>query len=76
MVAGYTADGDSFTPGKPQAWPEVTIIPSARRDFHVAPDGKHVAVILPGGGEKQKPITQLTFLMNFFDELQRKAPSK
>ena len=75
MVAGYTVGGDSFTPGKPQTWPELTSIPSGPT-FHVAPDGKHAAVILPADADKQKPITHLTLLLNFFDELQRKAPSK
>ena len=76
MVAGYTASGDSFTPGKPQAWPELTLHASVGPNFHVAPDGKHAAVILPADGDKQKPVTHLTLLLNFFDELQRKAPAK
>ena len=74
MVTGYTASGDSFTPGKPQAWPILTINTSVLLDFSVAPDGKHTAVLLPDGADKQKPITHLTLLLNFFDELQRKAP--
>jgi Tol biopolymer transport system component len=77
MVAGYSASGDSFIPGKPQAWPVLTInLSGIGRGFHVAPDGKHAAVILPEGGDKQKPIKHLTLLLNFFDELQRKAPAK
>ena len=44
--------------------------------FHVAPDGKRAALLLPEGEENQKPITHLTLLLNFFDELQRKAPVK
>ena len=40
----------------------------------MSPDGKYIAVILPDSDEQQKPVTQLTFLLNFFDELQRKAP--
>ena len=73
MVAGYIASGGSFSPGKPQAWPG---LPSIVANFHIAPDGKHAAVILPEGADKQKPITHLTLLENFFDELQRKVPSK
>ena len=68
MVAGYTAGGESFTPGKPQAWPELTSSPIGT-NFHAA-------VLLPEGGEKQKPIAHLTLLENFFDELRRKAPMK
>ena len=77
MVAGYSASGDSFTPGKPQAWLELTSIPLGfGQNFHITPDGKHAAVILPEGADKQKPIMHLTLLQNFFDELQRKAPAK
>ena len=78
MVAGYSASGDSFTPGKPQAWLELTSSPifGLGPNLHITPDGKHVAFILPEDAEKQKPITHLTLLQNFFDELQRKAPSK
>jgi hypothetical protein len=76
MTAGYAASGDSFTPGKSQAWPELMLSISGVPNFHVAPDGKHAAVILPEGGDKQKPIKHLTLLLNFFDELQRKAPAK
>ena len=76
MVAGYTASGDSFTPGEPKAWPELTLAALGFPDFSVAPDGKHAVVILPADADKQKPITHLTLLENFFDELQRKAPAK
>ena len=74
MVASYTASGDTFTPGKPKAWPELTLATGGARNFHVAPDGKHAAVLLPEDADKEKPITHLTLLQNFFDELQRKAP--
>ena len=74
MVTGYTASVASFNPGKPQPWPGLTTIPSGAAFFHVAPDGKHAALLLPADAEKQKPITHLTLLLNFFDELQRKAP--
>ena len=76
MVTGYSANGDSFTPGKPQPWPELATMSMGPANFHIAPDGKHAAVVLPEGADNQKPITHLTLLQNFFDELQRKAPSK
>jgi hypothetical protein len=32
-------------------------------------------VVLPSEiGNEQKPITQVTFLLNFFDELRRRVP--
>jgi hypothetical protein len=43
--------------------------------YDLAPDGKRLAAILAddvASGEKLP--THLTFLLNFFDELRRKAP--
>jgi hypothetical protein len=41
----------------------------------LAPDGKRVAVVLPSvETNEQKPITQVTLLLNFFDELRRRVP--
>ena len=46
-------------------------------NYDLAPDGKRIATMLAGdGAESQKSITHLTFLLNFFDELRRKAPGK
>lgn len=86
MVAGYTVNGESFAAGKPQAWSSKRTFGSlraAQNTFGVspaadlAPDGKRFAVILYPGGtgeQQQKPITHLTVLLNFFDELKRRVP--
>ena len=42
--------------------------------FDPSPDGKHIAAILPDVDEQEKPVTNLTIILNFADELQRKAP--
>jgi hypothetical protein len=43
--------------------------------WDLAPDGKRVAVILNADGTTDRPpITHLTFLLNFFDELTRRVP--
>ena len=42
--------------------------------YDVAPDGKRFAVVLYEDGTAQEPITHVTFLLNFFDELRRKVP--
>ncbi len=76
MVVSYTAKGDSFFPGKPRVWSETRL-----RNFRtistydLAPDGKRMAVILADddAGDR-KPLTHLTFLVNFFDELRRRVP--
>jgi len=75
MSITYSATNDSFTPGKLRSWTGTRL----RRidilsNFDVAPDGKRVATITAEGASDLKPITHLTFLLNFYDELRRKAP--
>ncbi len=79
MVADYTAKGDSFAAGKPRAWSEKRILLRAGGGpflpYALAPDGKRFAVLLyPDGTVEQQRVTQLTFLLNFFDELRRRVP--
>jgi len=55
---------------KPRLWA------AAKSDlgfFDLAPDGKHFAV-MQTEPTKQNGAAQLTFLLNFFDELRRRAP--
>jgi serine/threonine-protein kinase len=77
MAVGYSVTGDSFTPGKPRVWSEARLLEAAAMSvYDLAPDGKRLAAILASdeaGG--QKPPTHLTFLLNFFDELRRRAPA-
>ena len=58
--------------GKPRLW-------AAKKGidfFDAAPDGKRLAVALIEESNQQNPPrpTQVTFLLNFFDELRRRAP--
>jgi serine/threonine-protein kinase len=79
MVAGYTANGNSFVPDKPRLWSEGRLLNLGSPPiptYDAAPDGKRFAVILYADGTaEEKPITHATFLLNFFDELRRKVPS-
>ena len=73
MAAACAAKGDSFAAGKPRVWTETRIRPSgAVASYDIAPDGKRLAAILADDGEKLP--THLTVLLNFLDELRRKAP--
>lgn len=46
-------------------------------NYDVAPDSKRIIALLPTGEtEGSKPLTHLTFLLNFFDELRRRVPGK
>jgi Tol biopolymer transport system component len=81
MVADYSVNGDSFVPSKPRVWSEKRLLDLGSPPFlnyDLAPDGKRFAVILyPDGTAEEKPITHVTFLLNFFDELGRRvSPAK
>jgi Tol biopolymer transport system component len=74
MVAKYSVNGDSFTPGKPQVWSEQHLLELPVPIYDLAPDGKRVAGILyVDGTSEQKPLTHLTVLLNFSEELRRRA---
>jgi len=71
MVADCTAKGESFVAGKPRAWSEKRLLERPYPTFDVAPDGKHFAVVLYAD-DTSEPMTQLTILLNFFDDLRRR----
>ena len=74
MATSYTAKGDSFAAGKARVWTEVRLRSIVYSNYDLAPDGKRLAAFLAdndAGGDK--PPTHLTFLLNFFDELRRRA---
>jgi hypothetical protein len=75
MTVGYSAKGDSFAPGKPRVWSETRLLNLAGLPvYDLAPDGKRLAAVLASGEAGGEP-THLTFLLNFFDELRRRAPA-
>jgi Tol biopolymer transport system component/tRNA A-37 threonylcarbamoyl transferase component Bud32 len=76
MAVDYTANGDSFVAGKPRVWTETRLRPTAPySNYDLAPDGKRLAAMVADDASGDKPPTHLTFLLNFFDELRRRAPS-
>ena len=75
MRATYTAQGYSFRPDKPRLWHDKRLphVPSTR-SYDVAPDGKRIVALLPVDSAKEdRTHHDVTFLLNFFDEL---APSR
>src|SRR5262249_11782683 len=78
MVTSYKESGDSFVAAKPEVWSDKRVLASAIVPaYDVAPDGKSVAVLLYADGTaEQKPVTNVTFLLNFFDELRRRVPTE
>jgi hypothetical protein len=70
MVASYMAKADEFVASKPRLW-------VAQKDldwFDLSPDGKSLVVVQEEKSERNAP-KQLMFLLNFFDELRRRAPA-
>jgi eukaryotic-like serine/threonine-protein kinase len=77
MVAAYTVKDDSFVADKPRVWSEKQIggIVNSTTNVDLAPDGKRIVALMPvETAEGQKAQNQVTFLMNFSDELRRKVP--
>jgi len=76
MAAAYTVKGDSFVADKPRMWSDKKLGGiSGNRNVSVAPDGKRIAALVPAAAqEAQQAQNQVVFLLNFFDELRRKAP--
>jgi serine/threonine-protein kinase len=75
MVVSYTA-GDTFSPGAPREWSDTAIqFTDHYPPLDLAPDGKRFVVFLApesvGGGSG---TVHVNFLLNFFDELKRRAP--
>jgi serine/threonine-protein kinase len=76
MAISYAAKGDSFAAGKPRVWTEARLRGvGINSNYDLAPDGKRLAAILADDANADKPPTHLTFLLNFFDELRRRAPA-
>jgi serine/threonine-protein kinase len=76
MAVSYTAKGDSFAAGKPRVWTETRLRSvGGTSNYDLAPDGKRLAAMVADDATGDKPPTHLTFLLNFFDELRRRAPA-
>ena len=75
MVVGYSVDGDTFIAETPAPWSVGRFIQRGRgRNFSLHPDGDRFAVF-----KAQEDITdsdRVTFVFNFFDELERLAPTR
>ena len=71
MAVKYTVKGNVFVPDKPRVWAKL----GGATDFDLSADGRRLAVIMPvGPSESPKPVHEVTFLFNFFDELRRRVP--
>jgi serine/threonine protein kinase len=74
MVADYATQGDSFLPGKPRVWSPTPIRQTGLvMNLDLAPDGKRFAVFPAANPANDKSPLQITFLMNFFEDVRRKV---
>jgi serine/threonine-protein kinase len=77
MVVDYTARGDAFLAGQPRLWSERRILNLGSPPvytYDLSPDGKRFVVVLyPDGTAEEEPVTHVTFLLNFFDELRQRV---
>jgi hypothetical protein len=70
MVTTYSASGKDFVASKPRLWVDKKDLSDM---FDLAPDGARFAVVRAEASEQKGP-TQVPFVLNFFDELRRRAP--
>jgi serine/threonine-protein kinase len=75
MAVEYTAAGGVFQTGQPRVWREAPIADTGvLPNFDVAPDGRIAALMpVPQAGERQDD-RHITFVMNFLNEVRRRAP--
>ena len=73
----YRLIAGAFAVDKPRAWApgEPFFTMGLNRNYDISPDGKFAAGMSdPGMMERNKPFTHVNFVVDFFDELRRKAP--
>ena len=78
MVTDYTVTADSFVPRKPHLWSDQQLHNiNGVLNYDLAPDGERFAIIPElKAPEEEKGNVHMAFLLNFFDELRRRAPAE
>jgi serine/threonine-protein kinase len=77
MVATYAVEGETFRAEKPRLWSEGRFTPTPGfRNFDLHPDGDRFAVLVADDASVASKRDKVTFIFNFFEELERVAPSK
>ena len=77
MTVGYTVNGDAFIPEKPRVWAAKLggLASNGSRRFDVASDGKRLAVLTPVEPVQAPKVDHdVVIVLNFLDELRRRAP--
>ena len=74
MIVRYTTDGRSFVPSAPRLWSSTPLLAPGFINMDLAPDGKRFAIFSRPDPDHIETALRMTFLLNFFDELRRRAP--
>ncbi len=78
MSAVYTANGGAFAAERPVPWSSARVLETGDWNLDLAPDGKRfVVTAMPkaDSAADAKGSVQVTFLINFFDEVRRRIPT-
>ncbi len=80
MTTRYESKADQFSPEKPRSWSTLALFNSTGHlNMDTAADGKRFVVAMSPNFESSRgpaPSPPVIFLMNFFDEVQRRIPAK
>lgn len=79
MSAGYTVVGDAFAAETPRVWIDklgaIDGPPGwGGSTWDLSPEGDRVAVVTPDGSQESVPDHHVVMMLNFADELRRRAP--
>jgi serine/threonine-protein kinase len=77
MVVNYSIQGTEFSADKPRLWSDRRLFNlGVAPTFDIAPDGKRFAVLMQPGDDRPRPAqNHVTLMLNFFDEVRRRAPA-
>lgn len=76
MVVPYTTDGSKFSVAVAHPWPNGRYQTRGRnRMFDLHPDDEHLVIALDTSPPANAEPATASFVFNFFDELQRLAPT-
>jgi serine/threonine-protein kinase len=77
MVADYTIAGDSFVASKPRLWSPATFLASTGfTALDLAPDGNRFVTLQDGEPADRDSRPRVTLLLNFFEEIRRRSPTR
>ena len=78
MVVSYTVMEEGFVAGKPRVWLEPQLSNSGlSRNLDLAPDGARFVVLMPEDNPEPRELqSHIKVVVNFFDEIRRRAPAK